>query len=241
MSAKDWNVDLSVGSVSELGPGESMEVELTIESDENTAAGIEEVIFNCGTSSVTLEASVKNTKTQGGLFGIVSPEIGYSIIAALILGVAVIARRIKKSAPKDDSGGELVAPDAHSIPDGGERMQAVMDSVVAQESLASGGVSAEEIAEALAKSIPSLPTPAGPPMIPQGRPPTAVPAGRPPANIPQGRPPAMSPQSAPTAVPPPVPTVQPGPPLPPGGLPPGWTMQQWQYYGHQWLAQQGQQ
>jgi hypothetical protein len=28
------------------------------------------------------------------------------------------------------------------------------------------------------------------------------------------------------------------PPLPVGGLPPGWTMEQWNHYGAQWLAQQ---
>ena len=30
-----------------------------------------------------------------------------------------------------------------------------------------------------------------------------------------------------------------GPPLPEGGLPDGWTMDQWQHYGQQWLDQQG--
>ena len=29
-----------------------------------------------------------------------------------------------------------------------------------------------------------------------------------------------------------------GPPLPASGLPPGWSMEQWQYYGHTYLAQQ---
>jgi hypothetical protein len=29
-----------------------------------------------------------------------------------------------------------------------------------------------------------------------------------------------------------------GPPLPPQGLPPGWSMEQWQHYGQQWLDQQ---
>jgi len=28
------------------------------------------------------------------------------------------------------------------------------------------------------------------------------------------------------------------PPLPSDGLPPGWTEEQWQHYGHQWLSQQ---
>ena len=29
-----------------------------------------------------------------------------------------------------------------------------------------------------------------------------------------------------------------GPPLPESGLPEGWTMEQWQHYGEQWLNQQ---
>ena len=27
-------------------------------------------------------------------------------------------------------------------------------------------------------------------------------------------------------------------PLPPGGLPPGWTIEQWRYYGEEWLRNQ---
>ena len=33
-------------------------------------------------------------------------------------------------------------------------------------------------------------------------------------------------------------TVSQGPPLPERGLPEGWTMEQWNHYGAQWLAQQ---
>lgn len=241
MDAKNWDVELSQTSVSELGIGMSSEIEITVKTNDDTEAGIEELTLTCGDSMVTLEASVKNTKTQGGLFGIVSPEVAYSIIGVLILGVAIVARRVKRSAPKDYSGEELVAPDAHSIPDTGERMQAVMDSVVGQESLASGGVSAEEIADALAQSIPSLPTPPAPSGVPMGRPPSALPTGRPPVSVPLGRPPALVPQGRPPAAAPPQPAAPAAPPLPPGGLPPGWTMEQWQYYGHQWLASQGQQ
>ena len=29
------------------------------------------------------------------------------------------------------------------------------------------------------------------------------------------------------------------PPLPEGGLPDGWTMDQWRWYGHEWLAKYG--
>ena len=234
LDVSDWDIELSQNTITGLTEGGMLTVDLTVKTNDDTEPGIEELTLTCGDESITLEISVKNTKSQGGLFGIVSPTVAYSIIGALILGVAIIARRIKKSAPKDFSGEELVAPDAHSIPDDGERMQAVMDSVVGQESFASGDVSAEEIADALAKSIPTLPTPAAPPM---GRPPTATPDGRPPVVIPQGRPPA----AVPAVTPPPVPATPAAPPLPPEGLPPGWTMEQWQYYGHQWLAQQGQQ
>ena len=231
LAAGDWSVSMSEESITQLGIGESIDVIITVESNDDTKSGIEELRITCVESSVTLEISVSNTKTQGGLFGLVSPTVAYSIIGALVLVVAIVARRIKKSAPKDLSGEELVAPDAHSIPDDGVRMQAVMDSVVGQESLASGGVTAEEIASALTQSMPTLPTPAVP-VVPMGRPPVAVPAGRPPAIVPAGRPPAATP---------PQPQVPVGPPLPPTGLPAGWTMEQWQHYGHQWLAQQGQQ
>ena len=36
-----------------------------------------------------------------------------------------------------------------------------------------------------------------------------------------------------------APPVQQGPPLPVGGLPPGWTMEQWAYYGQQYLDNGG--
>lgn len=52
----------------------------------------------------------------------------------------------------------------------------------------------------------------------------------------------QQPLPQPAAQPMPQPVVQPvaqpvvaGPPLPPGGLPAGWTMEQWQYYGQQYL------
>lgn len=155
------------------------------------------------------------------------------VIFAIIAAGAVVAIRIKRSAPKNYEGEELVAPDAHSLPDGGERLDAMMD-LVSKTSIASGSVSAEEIADALAGSIPQLPPP--PAEVPDGRPPRMdTPTGRPPAAIPANRPP-----TAPAVAPAPV--AEPaGPPLPPTGLPPGWSMEQWQHYGHQWLIQQGQQ
>jgi hypothetical protein len=68
------------------------------------------------------------------------------------------------------------------------------------------------------------------PTIPSAAPPTA--------SVPLTSPPVAP--AAPTPVP-----VQPqapaGPPLPASGLPHGWSMDQWNAYGHQWLEQQGNQ
>ena len=46
--------------------------------------------------------------------------------------------------------------------------------------------------------------------------------------------PIHQPQAA-MPMPPAPPMASAGPPLPPGGLPAGWTMEQWQYYGQQYL------
>ena len=47
--------------------------------------------------------------------------------------------------------------------------------------------------------------------------------------------PVVAPVPQPVVAPLPLPVVPVGPPLPPGGLPAGWTMEQWQYYGQQYL------
>ena len=49
--------------------------------------------------------------------------------------------------------------------------------------------------------------------------------------------PAVAPAPQPVVAPAPQPVVAAGPPLPPGGLPAGWSMEQWQYYGQQYLDQ----
>ena len=57
---------------------------------------------------------------------------------------------------------------------------------------------------------------------------------------PTSMPPAPTPVAAPNPTPAPVETTSPaGPPLPESGLPQGWSMDQWNAYGHQWLEQYG--
>lgn len=62
----------------------------------------------------------------------------------------------------------------------------------------------------------------------------AAPAALPPATpAPMAPMPDMNAQPV-AAAPAPAP-VQAGPPLPASGLPPGWTMEQWAFYGEKWL------
>jgi hypothetical protein len=234
---KDWEVSLSKTSFENIAIGGVTQFTVTATPNDDTETGIVTIRIIATTadtnSSLDLETSVESRRSQGGLFGIMPVWAASLVIFAVIAAGAIVAIRIKRSAPKNYDGEELVAPDAHSMPDGGDRLDAMMD-LVSKTSIASGAVSAEEIADALAGSIPQLPPP--PAEVPDGRPPRLeTPTGRPPAAIPAGRP-----TVTPAVVPVPI-AVPAGPPLPPTGLPPGWSMEQWQHYGHQWLIQQGQQ
>ena len=54
--------------------------------------------------------------------------------------------------------------------------------------------------------------------------------------VPMSAPPTPEPMGVPDAAPPPaVAQATAGPPLPPGGLPDGWTIDQWEHYGQQYL------
>ena len=70
--------------------------------------------------------------------------------------------------------------------------------------------------------------PASPP------PPAVMPA--PPASMNPALPPAPPTPSVTSKLP--KPTVSDMPPLPPGGLPSGWTIEQWKHYGKEWYQRQ---
>ena len=262
ITSSDWTATTNVDSIQNLEIGESVVVTVTISPDSDAESGIVNVRLIIATESNNftndIEVSVETSVQQGGLFGGMMPTwLAATILAVIIMAVIVVAVIIKRSAPKGNSVMELLTPDSHERPDDGLRRDAIMDSGTATDDLTSGSVSADEIASALAQSIPSLPPP-----VPAGRPPSAkfeVPMGRPPAPTPAPNPSTQItynitqniqdsvvsktsvgvPQPSISASLP-VPVAPPGPPLPPTGLPPGWTMEQWQHYGNQWLAQQGQ-
>ncbi len=82
------------------------------------------------------------------------------------------------------------------------------------------------------------------PTLPPAPPPTVVPASPPPPTVRPAPPVSMSPTLPPA--PPasastsqlPNPEVSDMPPLPPGGLPSGWTIEQWKHYGKEWYERQ---
>ena len=154
---------------------------------------------------------------------------------------------MKRSGRLIDDGTELVSPNTHTDPDLlGQRRDEALDLGSSVDELTSGEVSDEEIAKAIMQSMDMPVAPATPPsgLPPAGLPPTnAVPLGLPPAGMPPSPskalpalPQAGVPAPAPVVAPPVVPAA---PPLPPGGLPVGWTMEQWQHYGHEWLRRHG--
>jgi len=170
------------------------------------------------------------------------------LISVVLIGAIVLALRMKKSGELTNSGEELVAPDAFVNPDHlGTRREDALDIGYAVDDLASGEVSSDEIAAALAQSL-QMPSPVVPAALPSGLPPGGMP---PRMGLPQGLPPTGLPPMPLPTLPMPLPTLpmpQPlpapvpmanlppmGPPLPAAGLPNGWTMDQWQHYGQQWL------
>jgi len=253
---QDWTIRVEPDVVANLGVGETVTVEVTLMPKENTARGISTLYLNLTNNDallgqLTLEVSASTATGSSGLFNILPPAVSIGLVTVLLAGAVVLARRMKKGGELVDNSTDLVAPDTHGDPDTlGLRRGEALDLGTAVDELTSGEVSDDEIAQAIMQSmeLPAVPAavPSGLPpsgMPPRAAPPAALPpAGMPPAGLPPSASKALPPLPQPTVVPPvalPVQLPQ-APPLPPTGLPTGWTMEQWQHYGHEWLARQNQ-
>ena len=249
-----WKISFSNEEISNLGLGETQIIDLTVTPLDAATKGLmftEIRLMNGETQIGTLqiETTVSAVESSGGLFAILPAYVSIPLIGVLVLVGVVLALRMKRSGELEDDGNELVAPDAFVNPDHlGTRRDDALDIGHAVNEIASAEVSQDEIAAALAQS---LNMPAAPASVPKGLPPSGLPAGLPPLGMPPaGLPPKALPSLPVPAAPLPAPTPAPtpmvaqapaaGPPLPPGGLPDGWTMEQWQHYGHQWLERSGQ-
>ena len=259
----DWTVRVEPNTIAGLAVGESIQVEVTLTPAEDVERGSARLSLNLTSdgvlvSSIERDVSVELSTGSSGLFNVLPPAVSGALVAVLLVGGIVLARRMKASGELDDDGASLVAPNTHANPDVlGERRDQALDLGTAVDDLTSGEVSDEEIAKAIMQS---MELPAVPAAVPKGLPPTGMPpsTGITPRRLPPGMPPAGMPPSQakplptlPVPVPTPAPIAQPtpapapapvpaqGPPLPPGGLPSGWTMEQWNHYGHEWLKRQG--
>ena len=252
----DWTVEISPSEISDLAVGEEVEVSVSLMPSEDVERGSARLLLNLSAggalvASIERDVSVEIASGSGGLFNILPPAVSITLMIVLVVGGLVLARRMKASGALVDDGTTLVAPNTHTNPDMlGERRDEALDLGTAVDELTSGEVSDEEIAKAIMQSmdLPATPAPVPQGLPPSGMPPKAkLPAGLPPAGMPPAPAkslpslplPVPSPAPAPAPMPAPAPVVQQGPPLPPGGLPAGWTMEQWQHYGHEWLRRQG--
>jgi uncharacterized membrane protein len=260
-ASSDWSVSFSDTDIESLGVGESLTVEVTVTPKASASKGLMLTQISLISEEQTvgvfsIETTVSSVESNGGLFAVLPLYVSIPLIGVLIAAGAVLALRMKRSGELEDDGSELVAPDAFVNPDHlGTRRDEALDIGHAVNEIASAEVSQDEIAAALAQSLNLPPAPAA---VPQGLPPGALPRGMPaPGAIPRGLPPAGLPPAGlpskalpqipapmpaplPTPAPAPAPAAASGPPLPPSGLPDGWTMEQWQHYGHQWLQRNGQ-
>ena len=240
----DRSVTVSPSSISDLPVGQSTEIVVEVQPDEDAKDGrFQLVIIFTSESGVVInfasDTSVSAQRSTGGFLSL-NPLITYPIIALILVLLIAGAYRLKESATIADSGTEMVLPNVHTNPDHlGTRRDEALDISHSVNDLASGEVSQDEIAAALAQSMDIQITPTS---VPHASPPAGLPpAGLPPAGLPpKGLPPAgLPPPGLPPTPVKEIPVLPAGPPLPPGGLPDGWTMEQWGHYGEQYLQRMG--
>ena len=240
----DRSATVSPESISSLPVGQSLELVAEVKTDLDAADGRNQlvVIFTSDSGVVvefSADTSVSVQQSSGGLLNM-SPYIAYPVLGLFALLMLIGARRLKSSAKTEDEEPELISPGAHANPDiHGTRRDEVLDISHSVNEMASGEVSQDEIAAALAQSMDLPAIKAAPPagLPPAGLPPAGLPpAGLPPAGLPPAGLPLQQSPTTPVVKAPPLPS---GPPLPPGGLPDGWTMEQWNHYGEQYLQRMG--
>ena len=204
-----WDVRLSESIISDILPGESRALEVTVTPKSNANFGLTGIDIYANSTSLSedveitnsnlaLQMSKERTTSTGGLSGILEsiglPSWTLALLFLLTLvGVSVLGLQMRKNSQALMSSEEELIPKGSALLSGtsNERRVAALDTSLGSGDTLTGGVSDDEIQAAIASSTP------GKLMI-----------------SPEG--------SA---------------PLPLGGLPEGWDMEQWQTYGHLWWEQ----
>jgi hypothetical protein len=246
--------ELSCGSESgiSLGAKDSVEFICTITPQKDAEKGIYTLSIFVQSSqneyhigsvdAIKFDASVARVVESSGLFADLTTQTTSIIVGVILLLGIIVGVRLRKVNREMDEGEMLVAPGSHSSQtDFAQRREDATDIGHKTNEIASGSVSSAEVAAALAKSVSILPPPGLAPLPKKGLPPligaaSLLPRGLPP--LPKS--PAPQPAPLPIAKPAAAPAAESftGPSVPAGGLPAGWTMQQWQHYGEEWLKKQ---
>ena len=212
--------------LSAMAIGESRMIQFTVSSD--SLRGLHSVTFSgqataltgeslpSGNDSAILEVTISGDGDSDGIAGLLEslglPPWTIAIIALLIVTMlGLTILRLRRTDPTISRGEELLSP-GEILGAQASRREAALNIGGSSDDQTSGSVSADELATALSQSSPVSLPPLG-----------DLPSGLPP--VPEGLPPEP---------------IASGPPLPPGGLPQGWTMEQWKHYGDEYLKRTGQ-
>ena len=162
-------------------------------------------------ADLILRVSSPEVELSQSMFNFSSATFGYILIIVVVLALFLI--RSRNTLGVDDESQAIT----ESL-DPMERLDRLMNKDTNEDDAISGGVDKSEIEAALNQSKPILPTLDITPNIPNLQPNPQLP-------------------EMPVLPKPPSAKVFGPPPIPPEGIPPGWTMEQWIHYGHQWLKE----
>ena len=220
------DITLETDALVAMAIGESRMVTFTLSSE--SLRGLHSVTFSgqatpltgeslpSGNDSAILEVTVSGDGESDGIAGLLEsfglPPWTIAIIALLIVAMlGLTILRLRRTDPTISRGEELLSQ-GEILGAQANRREAALNIGASSDDQTSGAVSATELATALSQSSPASLPPLG-----------GLPSGLP--SVPEGLPPEP---------------ISSGPPLPPGGLPTGWTMEQWKHYGHEYLKRTGQ-
>lgn len=259
-SSDNWDIECDDKDGLTLDAGESKEISCSfrpLDDTDRTVLDVRIVMVPVDSThhvgsddGLTMQASVERDIESSGLFaGMSTKTVGISVLIVSIL-LVIVGIRVRRVNRGVDEGEMLIAPGSFAAPDSGDRRTQALDIGNKANEIASGSVNEAEVAAAIAQASPILPPVGISPLHEKkskrsSKSSGGLPVGLPPV-LPKGLPPLPAPPAPVTPAAPAVaPTVAPPatdfdiPPLPPGGLPAGWTMEQWKHYGMEWLKRQG--
>ena len=190
-----WVVVFEPSGVTNLAAGESIDVEVRITPSDSAEAGVKSfvILASMGDEVVEaggFEATVASGADAGGVMGLLAsmgiPTWAAGIVLLVVFGVTLLGLFSLRNRGIDRvSEDERLVPAGSALNQGDfqQRMSAALDTGVVNESLASGGVSQDEINAALNSGLAPLPA----------KPPSGMPPGHGSASPPPGLPPGFPP------------------------------------------------